>query len=168
MDLALVSILPNIHTSELSYMCLKPLLVTVIICLIPGWYWHKQPRISNISHRGQDLPRAVLIPILLFDRGFTNLTWTDLRGRRLANFFAAASIEAAAPSNSFSAITVGSSGSTQSVPTTNEDIFLYYSFYCCNEVRLCLCRTGPLMGPLSIPHMIHEWLWSHGRMMLRS
>lgn len=44
------------------------------------------------------------------------LTLIDFLGRRLANFFAAASIEAAAPSNSFSAITVGSSGSTHSLP----------------------------------------------------
>jgi hypothetical protein len=54
-----------------------------------------------------------------FKQYFTQLTFTDLLGRRLANFFAAASIEAAAPSNSFSAITVGSSGSTQSVPASN-------------------------------------------------
>jgi hypothetical protein len=44
------------------------------------------------------------------------LTSECLRGRKLANFFAAASIDAAAPNNSFSAITVGSSGSTQSEP----------------------------------------------------
>jgi hypothetical protein len=29
-------------------------------------------------------------------------------------------------------------------------------FYCFDGVRLCLCGTGPLMGPLPIPQMIHE------------
>ena len=43
------------------------------------------------------------------------LTLTN-RGLRAASFFAAASIELAAVSNSFSATTVGSSGSTQSDP----------------------------------------------------
>lgn len=40
----------------------------------------------------------------------------DFLGRRLASFFAAASIDSAAPNNSFSAIMVGSSGLTQSLP----------------------------------------------------
>lgn len=44
------------------------------------------------------------------------LTLIDLRGRKLASFLAAASMDAAAPRSSFSAITVGSSGSTQSLP----------------------------------------------------
>jgi hypothetical protein len=39
-----------------------------------------------------------------------------MRGRKLANFLAAASMDEAAPNNSFSAMTVGSSGSSQSVP----------------------------------------------------
>lgn len=43
-------------------------------------------------------------------------TCTERRGRRLASFLAAASMDAAAPSSSFSAITVGSSGSSWSVP----------------------------------------------------
>jgi hypothetical protein len=29
----------------------------------------------------------------------------------------------------------------------------YYCCYCCDEVRLCLCGTGPLTGRLSIPQM---------------
>ena len=46
-------------------------------------------------------------------------TWLiDFLGLRLASFLAAASMEAAAPKSSFSAITVGSSGSTQSEPET--------------------------------------------------
>jgi hypothetical protein len=32
--------------------------------------------------------------------------------------------------------------------------------------RLCACETGPLIGPLSIPQMIHEWIWSSGGMIL--
>jgi hypothetical protein len=39
-------------------------------------------------------------------------------------------------------------------------------FYCCDGVRLCLCGTGPLTGPLSIPQMIHGWTWSNGGMIL--
>lgn len=46
------------------------------------------------------------------------------RGLKLANFLAAASIEAAAPSSSFSAITVGSSGSTQSEPVIINKVIL--------------------------------------------
>jgi len=38
------------------------------------------------------------------------------RGRKLANLMAAASMDEAAPRSSFSAMTVGSSGSSQSVP----------------------------------------------------
>jgi hypothetical protein len=30
----------------------------------------------------------------------------------------------------------------------------------------CLCGTGPLTDPLSIPQMIHEWIWSSGGMIL--
>lgn len=71
---------------------------------------------------------------------------TDLRGRRLASFFAAASIEAAAPSNSFSAITVGSSGSTQSVPKHNK---LYesmsYKALVVKNIIIC-CVTIYLVG----------------------
>jgi len=40
----------------------------------------------------------------------------DFLGRKLASFLAAASIDSAAPNNSFSAIIVGSSGLTQSLP----------------------------------------------------
>uniref|UniRef100_A0A2M4DEL2 Putative secreted protein n=1 Tax=Anopheles darlingi TaxID=43151 RepID=A0A2M4DEL2_ANODA len=48
---------------------------------------------------------------------FSSVSFTSWRrGLRLASFLAAASIEAAAPSSSFSAITVGSSGSTHSEP----------------------------------------------------
>jgi hypothetical protein len=43
-------------------------------------------------------------------------TLVDFLGRKAANFFAAASIHSAAPNNSFSAIIVGSSGLTQSLP----------------------------------------------------
>lgn len=43
-------------------------------------------------------------------------TWTLFLGLSESSFLAAASMEAAAPSSSFSAITVGSSGSTQSEP----------------------------------------------------
>jgi hypothetical protein len=31
---------------------------------------------------------------------------------------------------------------------------------------MCLCGTGSLKGPLSILHMIHEWIWSSGGMIL--
>lgn len=44
------------------------------------------------------------------------ITFIFCLGLRLASFLAAASIDAAAPNNSFSAITVGSSGSTHSEP----------------------------------------------------
>lgn len=54
----------------------------------------------------------------------TSPTLMVFLGRRLANFLAAASIEAAAPNSSFSAITVGSSGSTQSVPVGYKNILI--------------------------------------------
>lgn len=49
---------------------------------------------------------------------FTSLT--DFLGRKLANFFAAASIDSAAPNNSFSAIMVGSSGLRLSLPNEGQ------------------------------------------------
>jgi hypothetical protein len=39
-------------------------------------------------------------------------------------------------------------------------------FYRFDEVRLCLCGTGPLLGPLSIPQMIREWIQSNGGVIL--
>lgn len=48
------------------------------------------------------------------------ITLAFLRGCNWDNFFAAASIELAAVRSSFSAMTVGSSGSTQSVPTNTQ------------------------------------------------
>lgn len=53
-------------------------------------------------------------------RGWT-LTFGLALGFSCSNFFAAASIDAAAPSSSVSAMTVGSSGSTHSVPEINGD-----------------------------------------------
>ena len=47
---------------------------------------------------------------------FFSYTLAVARGLSCISFLAAASIDLAAPSNSFSAITVGSSGSTKSVP----------------------------------------------------
>ncbi len=44
---------------------------------------------------------------------------TSRLGLRLANFLAAFSMDSAAPKSSFSAISIGSSGSTQSAPWTN-------------------------------------------------
>jgi hypothetical protein len=38
--------------------------------------------------------------------------------------------------------------------------------YCSDGMRLCFCGTGILTGPLSIPHMIYEWIWSSGGMIL--
>lgn len=51
-----------------------------------------------------------------FNYNFQLTSLTDFLGRKPANFFAAASIDSAAPNNSFSAIIVGSSGLTQSLP----------------------------------------------------
>jgi hypothetical protein len=45
-----------------------------------------------------------------------------------------------------------------------ETTFIY--FYFCDGVRLCLCGTGSLTGPLSISRMIHEWIWSNGGIIL--
>lgn len=61
------------------------------------------------------------------------LTCKDLLGRRLDNFLAAASIEAAAPNSSVSAMTVGSSGSIQLLPLSCSAIET-------NSVRLCAIR----------------------------
>jgi hypothetical protein len=36
------------------------------------------------------------------------------------------------------------------------NILIEFVFYCCDAVGLCLCGTGPLMGPLSILRIIHE------------
>jgi hypothetical protein len=36
--------------------------------------------------------------------------------------------------------------------------------YCCDGVRLCLCGSEHLTGPLPNPQMIHEWIWSSGGM----
>jgi hypothetical protein len=41
-----------------------------------------------------------------------------------------------------------------------------FYFYCCDGVRLRLCGTGPLTGPLSIDQMLHEWIWSSGGLIL--
>jgi hypothetical protein len=38
--------------------------------------------------------------------------------------------------------------------------------YCGDEVRLRLCATRPLTGPLHIPQMIHEWIWNSGGIIL--
>jgi hypothetical protein len=35
--------------------------------------------------------------------------------------------------------------------------------YCCYRVKLCF---WPLTGPLSVPQMIYEWIWSSGGMIL--
>ena len=51
--------------------------------------------------------------------GRSPLTLGLVRGRSCSSFLAAASMAAAAPKSSFSAITVGSSGSTHSVPVRN-------------------------------------------------
>jgi hypothetical protein len=39
-------------------------------------------------------------------------------------------------------------------------------FRCYDGVRLCVCGTGLLTGPFSIPQMIHEWIWIYGGMIL--
>jgi hypothetical protein len=39
-------------------------------------------------------------------------------------------------------------------------------YYCCDGVRLCICGNGPLMGPLCIRQMIHEWIWNILEMIL--
>jgi hypothetical protein len=38
--------------------------------------------------------------------------------------------------------------------------------YCRDGIRLCPYGTGPLTGPLSIPQLIHQWIWSSGGMIL--
>jgi hypothetical protein len=46
-------------------------------------------------------------------------------------------------------------------------LICYYWFcYCCcfDGIRLCLCVTGFLMGPVYIPQMVDEWPWSSGGM----
>lgn len=85
---------------------------------------YKQPRISNISYsqkatnenlKGSAASEAVKRKTV--ERVKLNITLIEeIRGRRLANFLAAASMDDAAPNSSFSAMTVGSSGSSQSVP----------------------------------------------------
>jgi hypothetical protein len=40
----------------------------------------------------------------------------------------------------------------------------YISSSYCDGMRVCLYGTGLLMGPLSIPQMIHEWIRSNGGM----
>jgi hypothetical protein len=50
--------------------------------------------------------------------------------------------------------------------TTSTHEMKHFSCYCCDGVRLCLCGDGPLTGPLSIPRMIWEWIWSSGGMIL--
>jgi hypothetical protein len=38
--------------------------------------------------------------------------------------------------------------------------------YCCDGVRLRLYGTGPLMAPLSIPQITHEWTLNSGGMIM--
>jgi hypothetical protein len=60
--------------------------------------------------------------------------------------------------------TAASTAST--VPARSTRYVAEGPFYCCDEVRLCLCGTGPLTGPLSIPQMIHGWIQNSGGMIL--
>ncbi len=108
----------------------------ICVTLNPNPNWEMQTLhkcdtiIRNISFRtalGGIFQAACKMPssiaLLLRDVGKRFLTLGLARGLSCSSFLAAASMAAAAPSSSFSAMTVGSSGSTHSVPresiTTN-------------------------------------------------
>jgi hypothetical protein len=54
----------------------------------------------------------------------------------------------------------------ESRPPRWEALVLVVHSSCCDGARLCLCGTGPLTGPLSIPQMIYVWIWNWGEMIL--
>lgn len=70
------------------------------------------------------------------------LTLGLVRGLSCSSFLAAASMAAAAPSSSFSAMTVGSSGSTHSVPAAQDTQFSQH--YCRPEEEQVRIRTSSL------------------------
>ena len=83
------------------------------------------------------------------------LTLAAWRGFSWDSFFAAASMELAALSSSFSAMTVGSSGSTQSVPATS-------------KVRTHQHQHGTAVNTGSWVQVLDPGLWSGVSLMAQS
>lgn len=107
---------------------LKSSFMSISICLILGWISYNNQEYQTYLtamkiHLEDHLSWAVLMKLRKKKKiGRNNkdallLTWcVEIRGFRFASFLAAASIEIAALLSSVSAITIGSSGSSQSDP----------------------------------------------------
>lgn len=83
------------------------------------------------------------------------LTFGLALGFSCSNFFAAASIDAAAPSSSVSAMTVGSSGSTHSVPEINGDEDNNFrATVSCHSNRMIYNHTSSVKYGM---HIVESW-----------